>query len=151
MLTTLPTFCTSRGVLDLNSSSLVGTRKTRTTTSMAENSTVCFYGPMSTFNSMVGLQLLNTIVRPQLPNTMVGPELLNNMVGPQMNLFQNPLNFQPISSRHDVIHTPASFPVWGLLWQSPVSYPLRTSVNCTNWLHIWTLNQNSSKPNQTEI
>ena len=42
------------------------------------------------------------------------------------------------------------FPVWGLLWQWWLWYPLRTSVNCTNWLHTWTLNPNSSKPNQTE-
>ena len=56
-------------------------------------------------------------------------------------------NSQPISSGYDIIHTPASFPVWDLLWQWWLSYPLRMSVNCTNWLHTWTLNL---KPNQTE-
>ena len=29
-------------------------------------------------------------------------------------------------------------------------YPLCTSINCTKWLHTWTLKLNSSKPNQTE-
>ena len=82
-------------------------------------------------NIMVGPQLLNIMVGPQLRNTMVGPQLLNTMVGTQLNLFQNLPNSQPISSRHDVIHTPAPFPVWGLLWQWWLSYPLRTSVNCT--------------------
>ena len=38
----------------------------------------------------------------------------------------------------------------GLLWQSPLSYPLPASVNCTNWLYTWTLYPNSSKPNKTE-
>ena len=37
-----------------------------------------------------------------------------------------------------------------LLWQWWLSYPLRASVNCTNWLYTWTLNPNSSKPNKTE-
>ena len=63
--------------------------------------------------------------------------------------FKNPPNTQPISSGHDIIHTPAPFPVWCLLWPWWLSYPLRASVNCTNWLHTWTRNPNSSKPNQT--
>ena len=28
----------------------------------------------------------------------------------------------------------------GLLWQWWLSYPLHVSINCTNWLHTWTLN-----------
>ena len=64
---------------------------------------------------MVQSQILNCMVRLQLLNTMVGPQLLNTMVRPQLNLFQNLPNSQPISSGHDVIHTPAPFPVWGLL------------------------------------
>ena len=91
--------------------------KDLTATAMVENSIVCLHGPMSTFNSMVRLQLLNI------------------MVGTQLNLFQNLPNSQPISSGHDVIHTPATFPIWGLLWQWGLSYPLCASVNCTNWLH----------------
>ena len=43
-------------------------------------------------------------------------------------LFLKSSNSQPISPGHDVIQTPASFPVWGLLWQWWLSYPLRTSV-----------------------
>ena len=35
----------------------------------------------------------------------------------------------------------------GLIWQWWLLYPLRTSVNCTNWLYAWTLNP---KPNQSE-
>ena len=38
----------------------------------------------------------------------------------------------------------------GLLWQWWLSYPLRTSVNCPDWLYNWILNPNCSKPNQTE-
>ena len=38
----------------------------------------------------------------------------------------------------------------GLLWQWWLSYPLRASVKCTNWLYTWAVNPNSSKPNQTE-
>ena len=122
---------------------------------MVENSTLWQRTPFSApvaetqlSACMVQSQILNCIVGLQLLNTMVGPQLLNTMVGPQLNLFQNLPNSQPISYGHDVIHTPVPFPVWGLLWQSPLSYPLRASVNCTNWLHTWTLNPNSSKPNQ---
>ena len=61
---------------------------------------------------MVQSQILNCMVGPQLLNTMVGPQLLNIIVRPQRIFFQN---FQPISSEHDVIHTPAPIPVWGLL------------------------------------
>ena len=109
--------------------------------SMAENSIVCLHGPMSTFHSVVRLQLLNT---------MVGPQLLNTMVGPQLNLFQNLQNSLPISFGRDVIHTPASFPVWALLWQWWLSYPLCASVKLYPMLCTWTLNPNNSKPNQTE-
>ena len=45
---------------------------------------------------------------------------------------------QPIASEHDVIHTPVSFSIWGLLWQLWLSYPLRTSVDCTQCLCTWT-------------
>ena len=81
---------------------------------------------------------------------VVQSQFLNTMVGIQLNLFKNLPNSQPISSGHDVIHTPTPFPVWGLSWQWWLSYPLYASVNCTNWLHTWTLHPNSSKPNQTE-
>ena len=47
---------------------------------------------------------------------------------PSTAVFLKPSNSQPISSGHDIIHTPATFPVWGLLWQWWLSYPLRVSV-----------------------
>ena len=96
------------------------------------------------------------VVQYQFLNTMVGPQLLNIIVHPNFStlwsdssfspssselnwiFFQNLPNSQPISSGHDVIYTPATYPVWGLLWQCWLSYPLRASVNCTNWLHTWT-------------
>ena len=59
-------------------------------------------------NTKVRPQFTNTMFRPQFLNAMVGPQL-NIMVGSQLNLFQNPPNSQPISSGHDVIHTPAHF------------------------------------------
>ena len=43
-------------------------------------------------------------------------------------LFQNPQILTTDSSGHDVINTPASFPVWGLLWQWQLPYPLCGSV-----------------------
>ena len=46
------------------------------------------------------------VVQSQFLNTMVGPQLLHAMVGTQLNLFENLPNSQPISSGHDVIHTP---------------------------------------------
>ena len=42
----------------------------------------------------------------------------------QLLCFLNPQNYQPISSGHDVIHTPALSTVWGLLIQWWLSYPL---------------------------
>ena len=95
--------------------------KNLTAAAMSENSTVCLHGPMSTFNSMVGFQLLNT------------------MVGPQLACFLKSSNSEPTSSGHDVIHTPASFSVWGLLWQWWLSYPLHASVK----LYPMTMHLNS--------
>ena len=53
--------------------------------------------------------------RTQLLHTMFGPQLHNIILRTQLNLFQKLPNSQPISSGHDVIHTPASFPVWGFI------------------------------------
>ena len=33
---------------------------------------------------------------------------------------------------------PASFPIWGLLWQLWLLYPLCVSINCTQCLCTWT-------------
>ena len=47
---------------------------------------------------------------------------------PSSDVFLKSSNSQPISSEHDVIHTPAPFSAWVLLWQWWLTYPLRTSV-----------------------
>ena len=82
MLTPPPTFGTSHGILDLNSSLLVEIRKTQLFDSMAESPTTRLNGPIST------------------PNWL---------------FCQNPQILRTISSGHDFIHTPASFPVWGFI------------------------------------
>ena len=48
----------------------------------------------------------------------------------QLTLFQNLQILSTIASGHDVIQTLALFPIWGLLWQLWLLYPLRTSVSC---------------------
>ena len=69
MLTTPPTWC-------FTSQFIFAGRDPKSLTAAAtvENSTVCLHDPMSTFNSMVGLQLLNTMVGTQLLNIMVGTQ-----------------------------------------------------------------------------
>ena len=95
---------------------------------------------------MVQSQFLNIIVGPQLLNIIVGPQLQLSAIeadnptvclhGPistfQQSLFQNIQILRTIASGHDIIHTPASFPIWGLLWQLWLLYPLHASVNCTH-------------------
>ena len=77
---------------------------------------------------MAEAQLSACMVQPQILNWLVGPQLLNTMVGPQLNLFQNLPNSQPISSRHDVIHNPVTFPIWGLLHEHKL-HQLTTHLN----------------------
>ena len=119
-------------------------------------------------NSMVRLQLLNTMVLtqlqlstwPKLTPNWTGPSGVPNSTGLQLNstgqapsklptrlaysrvpnwrVFQNIQILSPITSGHDVIHTPVLFPIWGLLWQLWLSYPLHVSVNCTQCLCTWT-------------
>ena len=100
-----------------------------TAAAMVENSTLwqrtLFSAPMAE------AQLSACMVQSQILNCLVKLQLLNTMVRPQLNLFQNIPNSQPISSGHDVIHIPATFPVRGLLWQWWLSYLSCTSVNCT--------------------
>ena len=110
MLISPPTFSTFRGVLDLNSSSLVGHLQNLTAAATVENSTLWQRTPFSA--PMAGAQLFACMLQSQFLNTVVGPQLLNIMIGPQLNLFSNS---QPISSGHDVIHTPSPFSVWGLI------------------------------------
>ena len=110
-------------------------------------------------NSKVRFQLLNTMVLTQLqlstwPKSTFqlnwspfGNQLAWSPVNyqfdwptveTQLTSFSKSPNSQPIASGHDVIHTPASFPIWGLSWRLWLSYPLRASVNCTQCLCTWT-------------
>ena len=61
------------------------------------------------------------------------------MVESQLLSFQNPQILRTISSGHGVIHTQASFHVWGLLWQIWLSYPFRAGVR----LHQMTMHLDS--------
>ena len=111
------------------------------------------------FKTSVGRDLQNSIVRLQLLNTMVltqlqlstWPKSTPNRIGPsrvpnstrlqsctQLTCLSKYPNSHPMASRHDVIHAPVSFPIWGLLWKLWLSYPLRASVNCAQWLCTWT-------------
>ena len=47
--------------------------------------------------------------------SMVQSQLSASMVQSQLTLFQNPQILRTISSRHDVIHIPAPFPVCGFI------------------------------------
>ena len=51
-----------------------------------------------------------------------------SLVNSQLTLFQNLQILRTIASGHDVIHTPALFPIWGLLWQLWLSYRLCACV-----------------------
>ena len=106
-------------------------------------------------NTMVRPELLNTMVGTQLqlsasmtdnPTTQLHGGELNSLCPnsrglivylhspqstPNYLVFQNPPILRTIASGHEVIHTPASFPFWDLLWQLCLSYPLRSSVSCT--------------------
>ena len=112
MLTSPPKFGTSRGAISISQHHGRTQRLN------------CLLG-LQLLNTTIGLQLLNTMVGTQFLNTMVGPQLLHTLVRTQLNLFQTLSNSQPISSGHDVLHTPASFPVWDLSWQWWSSYPVR--------------------------
>ena len=69
----------------------------------------------------------------------------------QLTLFQNPQILRTIFSGHDVIHTPALFPVWDLSWQMVIVISFaHERKTVPNDYALWTLHPNSSKPNQTE-
>ena len=59
-------------------------------------------------------------------------------VNSQLTWFFKSSILRTIASGHDVIHTPASFPIWGLSWQLWLPYPLRTSVKLYPMLCSWT-------------
>ena len=112
MLTPHPTFGTS---WCFRSQFIFAGRDLQNLTAAArvKNSTLWQRTPFSA--PMAEAQLSICMVQSQFLNSMVRLQLLNTMVETQLNLFQNLPNSQPISSGHDVIHTPALFLVWGLL------------------------------------
>ena len=71
-------------------------------------------------------------LKSRIPNSQLyGRNLIVSLHGPMLtfnSVFLKSSDSQPISSGHDVIHTPGLFPVWCLLWQWWLSYSLRTSV-----------------------
>ena len=76
-------------------------------------------------------QLHLSTVKIQLP--MAKYPTPTPMVQSQLTLFQNPQILRTISSRHDVIHTPASFPVWGFIMTMVIvisfAYECKTTPN----------------------
>ena len=129
MLTSTPTFGTSPGVLDLNSSLLVGTcHNGRKLNSMVGNSIVCLHGPTPT----------------------------SQHHGQTLTSLHHGRNSTKSFSK-------ASYPFWA--WRHPYSSHISslgfimTMVIVISFARVcklypmlctWTLNLNSSKPNQTE-
>ena len=82
------------------------------------------------------------VVQTQFLNAMVGPNLSPPWSDPnfnclplrkttQLSVYMAQSQLPTDCLRHDVIHTPGTFPIWGLLWQLWLPYPLCASVNCT--------------------
>ena len=110
--------------------------------------------PQRSAHLVVQSQFLKTMVGPQLLNTIVGTQLygrelhslpqwrkLNCLpawsnVNLQLILFQNLQILRTIASGHEA--TQASFPIWCLLRQLWLSYPLHASVNYNQCLCTWT-------------
>ena len=143
------TLGTSRGVLDLLSSSLVGTRKTLPYASTVETPNSQHHGLNSTSTldmAQVTSQLDRSPFDNQLDWSLVNYQRDSPTVEYPTDVFLKSPNYQPIASGHDVIHTPASFPILGLLWQLWLSYPLCPRVNCTQYLCTWTKSQIVQSP-----
>ena len=70
-------------------------------------------------NTMVGTQLLLSVymaqVDYQLDRSSFDKQLVWPIAETQLASFSKSTNSQPIASGHDVIHTPATFPILGLL------------------------------------
>ena len=111
------TLSKSRGVLELLSSSLVGTRKLYRMPQRSKPQllntmvgtqllTVCLHGPSQLSNfRLLGRELNSLCSKWQRQNAcLTWPE-----VNSQLTSFSKSPNSQPIASRHDVIHTPAHF------------------------------------------
>ena len=115
------------------------------------NSTIFFHSPLLISQHHSRTPTSHIIVRSQFQLSTIEADnptvcLHWSKVNSQLTLFQNLQILWTIASGHDVIHTPASFPIWGLLWQLWLSYPLRTSVNCTQCLCTWTKSQIVQSP-----
>ena len=131
MLTSPPTFGISRGPISISqhqgrtptsphhgrklSSQHYG--RNLTSPHHGRNSTSQHNGWNSTSPHHGQTQFFTTLVGPQHLNIMVGTQLFHTRVETQLNLFQILPNYQPISSGHDIIHTPVQYPFWGILWQ----------------------------------
>ena len=95
----------------------------------------------------VGRDLQDSIVRLQLQLSVIEADkptvsyivhsqpqagLAQPRVESQLTSFSKSLNSQPITSGHDIIHTPVAFSYLEfLLWHLWLSYPLHVNVNCT--------------------
>ena len=62
--------------------------------------------PTASFNGQNSTQLYASMAETQLSAFMIQS---------QLTLFQNPPILRTLSSGHNIIHTPASFPVWGFI------------------------------------
>ena len=78
--------------------------------------------------------------KPKLLHTMVVTQLLLSVYMAHSRDPTRPFPIrQPTGLVPSKIPTPlAHSPLWGLLWQLWLSYPLRASVNCTQCLCTWT-------------
>ena len=103
---------------------------------IGRNSIVCLHGPISNPQLQLSASMADnpTVCLQGLKST------------PNGLFFQNLQILRTIASGHDVIHTPASFPIWSLLWQLWLSYPLHASINCTQYLCTWTKSQIVQSP-----
>ena len=95
--------------------------------------------------SMADKPTVSYIVYSQPPAGPAWPRVKSQLMS-----FSKSPNSQPIASGHDVIHTPVFFYLGFLLWHLWLSYPLRTSVNCTQCVCTCTKSrivQSPTKPN----
>ena len=120
MLTTPSTFSASRGVLDLNSSS-----KKLNRCCNGRNSTLWQRTQFSA--CMLQSQILNCL--PQWQRTQLSAHMVQSQL-PTDSFSKSSISqdhrFQAWHHAHS-----SPFPIWGLLWQLWLTYPLCTSVNCT--------------------
>ena len=82
-------------------------------------------------NSMV----VNPILYPTMAETKLSPAWPT--VNSKLIVSQNLQILRTIASGHDVIHTPATFPICGLLWQLWWSYPSCASAKLQPMLCTW--------------